>query len=228
MISSPDYHHVLTVGLPDAGNNFVYPQVESMGPGYDLDSPDSVAAIDGNHPLGFVPNLSAFHLSDATRVTDLLSQTIIAAAGLLASKRLCDVLRDLVIQQHQSFTAEVVSRGESYAYRWLHFTGKVENQIDFARSRLTLRRYDGTAAPLTIASHEEFRAEVLRLANTMGGDLAVDLCVFLPGTPRFDLLVLCMPAPSFYVSGELADRLMGLGLSGFEIAATPTKMVFES
>jgi hypothetical protein len=220
-------YHRLDVGVVNDADNYVWPQVENMGEDYRWDDPGSVTALTANRPLNVVPNLRSFHLHDATAITDLISQAYITATGLLASTDFCATISGHVIQAHQAFAAEVVFRGRSFAYTWLHLTEQIDERIDYANSTFITRRFDRTEELTAISDRAAWRRKTAELVNTMTGSLLARTIAFLPGTPRFELFALDLPEASFFVSAGLGDELRSSGLTGFEILPANTEVLFE-
>jgi hypothetical protein len=218
---------ILNTTISNEQNNDVIPQVEHMGPGYKWDAPDSISQIDSNAPLGFAPNLRSFHLDPVTNLTDVLSQSFIYTAGLLVSHRFYRALEDLTVQPHEPYPAEVVHRGETDRFVWMHMTEPIESRIDFAGSRFLISPLDRKAEPIVFTDADEMSRTARELVNTIGPlRLLPERVVFLKGTPRYDLFTLLLTERRYFASDLLGDRLRSEGLTGFELDPAPGLITF--
>jgi hypothetical protein len=211
--------HIFKTAISNEQNNEISPQVEHMGVDYRWDDPDSVTHIIANAPLTVTPNMGLFHLDPGTNLTDIVSQGYIYTMGLLASEAFVAVLRGLVVQAHERYEAKVAYRGVTYRYRWLHMIEALEGRIDYGGSQFIVRKPGGAREPVTISDPNALRQLCLDLVNTVnGGELQPERLVFLPGTPHYDLFGLRLSNHVYFVSDELAARLIKQGLTGFELA----------
>jgi hypothetical protein len=218
---------ILNTNICSEQNNDVVPQVAHMGPGYQWDAPDSISRIDSNAPLGFAPNLRSFHLDPDTYLTDVVSHSFVYTAGLLVSHRFYGALDGLVVQPHESYPAEVVHRGETYRFVWMHVTELIESRIDFAESRFLISPFGRQAEPIVFADADELSRKARELVNTIGPvRLVPERLVFLQGTPRYDLFALLLTEWRFFASDLLADRLRTEGLTGFGLDPAPCPITF--
>jgi len=207
-------------------NNFVCPQVVSMGADYRWHSSESVRNIAANRPLKISPNLKAFHLDDNTKATDVIWQNDIDTIGLLVSKRFSDSLSGYVIQAHETYRAEVVYREASFAYCWLHMVEELEDRIVFPKSEFFTANANGVDEIVEIRSREEMHEKAWLGLNSTNGPLLARKIAFPPDTPHFDLFCLRLVGHKYFASERLANELTQRQLTGFNLDDTKTTFVF--
>ena len=213
------------VASPD--NNEVFPQAEHMGLEYDWDAPDSVSRLASFVPMERAPNLRAFHLDPETELTDIVTQRVTMAKGLLVSQRFWRALNGSRVQPHQRYPAEVVLRDDRRPYLWIHWTEDLTNRIDFSHSEFVIEPPGGGAsARAEVESKEELARIVTHLVDTLTGDLVPRKVSFSPGTPSYDFLFLQLQARRLYVSEALAERLSASRLTGFRLGPVAAELVF--
>ena len=218
--------YILKTAISNEQNNEICPQVEHMGVNYRWDDPDSVTHIIANAPLALTPNMRAFHLDPATKLTDIVSQGYIYTMGLLASEAFVAALGGLTVQAHESYEAQVAYRGVAYRYFWLHMIEALEGRLDFARSRFMVRKPGGAREQVTIGDADALRQLCLDLVNTInGGELEPKALAFLAGTSQYDLFGLRLSNHIYVASDECATRLLTRRLTGFELA--PIEVTFR-
>lgn len=217
----------LNTEICSSQNDWIYPQVEHMGPGYRWDDPDAITHIIANKPLEFIPNMRSFHLSDKTRKTDLITQNYIYRMGLLASEAFRDLLKRHVVQAHEEWPAEVIYRGEAFAYTWFHMTEEVEDYINYPKSDFVIRRPSGSEEALELQTSKVLRSLAKELLNSGAGVLAARRITLVSEAPHFDLFCLCLNSFEFFVSEQLGKELEQLGLSGFELEPSDAAIVFD-
>jgi hypothetical protein len=220
-------YHLLKTEICNWQNNWVYPQVEHMGPGYRWDDPGSITHIIANKPLTFIPNMHSFHLSDNTRKTDLISQNYIYRIGLLASAEFQDVIAGYVVQAYEKWPAEVTYHGELFAYAWLHMIEEAEQYISYPRSEFVVRRSSGAEEAVQSPTGAALRGKARELLNSDSGVLAAKRITFAVGTPHFDFFCLCLNGLEFFASDRLRQELEGSGLTGFELEPSNTIVAFD-
>lgn len=219
--------NLLNPDIFNAQNNETYPQVFHMGYDYDFDAADSVTKMASGVPLAVRPNLRSFHLKPETNLTDVISQTYTYAYGLLVSEAFRSALAPFAVQPHVAYPAEVVHRGTSYDYHWLHVTEKVEPRADFGRSEfLELPRGGGPPSPVKFAGAEDMQAKCARLVHTMGGEVTARRLAFPPGTPALDLFFFQLTTRLIFVSDPLAERLRRDRLTGFDLSPSAAEVAF--
>ena len=217
---------VLVPHATGAAVNHVFPQAVDMGNEYDWDAPDSLRHLPPFAPADVPPNLSAFHLDPETKVTDILSQTLTPAPGLLVSNRLRDEVDHFAIQEHAWYEAPVVHHGRRLRYNWLHFTASLESKIDFTRSTFVVRHETKREKSRTFASEAEFLQECRELVDSGTGKVRVQSVTFLPGVALLDLFVLRLTGLTYYLSHQLVNRLREAEYSGCKIL--PANASFRS
>jgi hypothetical protein len=218
---------VMNIGRPNQDNNEVVPQVMNMGPGYNWDAADSITALSTNAPLSVSPNFHAFHLDPETRLTDVISQAYIFTRGILISERFWRTLEGFVTQAHQSYAADVVFRGKTSPYYWLHMTEELENRIDYANSDFYIEpTLGGAAESVTLADRQALDALSRRLVDEGIGSLRPRRITFVSGTPAYDLFCLQFTSCTFFASARLADRLSADKLTGLEFRSAQAEFVF--
>ena len=221
--------YFLKTDVVNDDNNEIIPQVTGMGPVYDFDAPDSLTRITPNAPLAHPPNLHAFQLDPETMLTDVVSQGYVFTNGLLISEALTQVLDGRVIQRHELYPADVVFRGETYRYFWIHFTEELEERIDYAHSEFVVEPLDGgPGRPIELRSRAELHARVVELVDTMSGELKARRIAFLPRVPPLELFSVQLTKRTFFASDELADRLEAEGLTGFELQRAAVEILFST
>jgi hypothetical protein len=220
-------HYILNTES-NLDNNHIAPQIVSMGPGYDWDAPNSVSRLTTNVVLVQAPNFRSFHLDPNTAVTDIVSQTYVAARGLLVSPALAGAIGQFTIQRHQPYRAEIVWRGVAFDYYWLHMTEEAEDLLDYARSDFR-RMPIGPGSPVNVsfANREELRVTTHQLINTLTGQLQPRRLIFLPGIPELHLFCLDLPHRTFYLSSRLGDELTAAKLTGFELVPSDVEVAFR-
>jgi hypothetical protein len=220
-VSSQAY--TLEVG---AGSD-VYPMVVHMGEGYDWDAADSVAALDAGSQPPESPNLEAFHLDPEVDFTDVVSQGYVYASGLLVSDALRRLLDAHAVQAFVGFPAGVVSGDVRRDYWWLHFVDDSERRIDYRRSRFRVSGGSAHDDPrLPIGSSEELAEAARRLSSRLGAAIVAERLVFLPGTRPLDLFCVALTPRRLFVSELLAAELMASGMTGFQLRAAETHVVW--
>jgi hypothetical protein len=218
-------YYIMRIGA-NADNNQIVPQVEDMGPGYNWDGRDSVRRISENVPLVQPPNLRAFHLDPLTVPTDVVSQADIRTRGLLVSPAFVQVLEKYQIQRHEPYPAEVVWKGDTLKYYWLHMIEKAEDSLDYANSAFRVDSLDGEAGETaSIANSEDLQVMAKRLIETMEGQLKPILLTFLPGRFLNDFFCLDLPVRRFFVSSRLRDDLVTAHFTGFELVPTNVRVI---
>lgn len=218
--------YVLNTSICNAQNNEVPLQVEHMGDNYRWDDPDSVMRIVEHRPLTTKPNMQSFHLDPLTNLTDVISQGYIVTMGLLVSQTFYDAVGVGVVQAHERYAADVVYRGQTFKYSWLHFIEELQDRIDYSRSEFVVRKPGGAQEPVSVTTAAHLRETRLRLVNTInGGELVGRRIAFLPGTPHFDLCCVHLSRYVFFVSDRVAERLSERRLTGFELV--PANVTFE-
>jgi hypothetical protein len=218
-------YYIMKIGA-NADNNQIAPQVEDMGPGYNWDARDSVTRISENVPLVQPPNLRAFHLDPLTVPTDVVSQAYIRTRGLLVSPAFVQVLEKYRIQRYESYPAEVVWKGDTLKYYWVHMIEKAEDSLDYANSAFRVDSIDGEAGErATISNSEDLQVMAKRLIETMEGQLKPDPLTFLPDRSLNDFFCLDLPVRRFFVSSPLQADLVTARFTGFKLVPSDVKVI---
>jgi hypothetical protein len=181
-----------------------------------------------NVALEQAPNFHSFHLDPDTVLTDIISQTYVAARGLLISPAVTAVIARHSIQRHEHYPAEVVWHGAAFEYYWLHMTEEAEDLIDYSNSDFRQVSIGvGSPVVLSLTNREELRATARHLINTLTGRLQPRRLVFLRGVPELDLFCLDLPHRTFFVSSRLRDALTDARLTGFELVPSDVELTFR-
>lgn len=220
--------HVLDYRVVNEENNFVYPQIEHLGPEYDWNASTSILNIKKGEPLSFCPNLAQLHLDPKTRVTDFITQSFSYAPYLLISPRFLDALQGLDVQPHQVFPANVILHGTEYPYHWIHLTCEVEDDINFGTSRFWSTHTGQQPQLCSFESRVELDDTCRRLANSKQGEISPAEIVFECSASVADLFYLQLTTRSLFISERLNARIQDLGLNGFKVRDSDSKFVFET
>lgn len=217
--------HVLDQYVTDGPVNNVFPQVVGMGDDYRWNAPGSVRHVPMFAVPLIAPNLSAFHLEPTTTATDILSQAVMLAPGLLVSDRLRAELDNYAVHAHAWYDASVVHREKHLHYNWLHLTSTLESGINFAKSTFSMRDKVKAEQIVHFASETDLLRDVRELVNHQSGQLRVQTVTFVPGVASYDLFMLRLTDPTYFLSDRLATRMRDRGYTGFRIL--PSDAVFH-
>lgn len=194
----------LVIAFADGSNGEVYPQVEHIGPGFDLNAP---AVQPG----------SVLQLDAGTRFTDIVTQALVPGPVLVVSPRLDGLLRPFDLMAHRRVPVEVALSGERRPYTWLQFDARFAPGIDWQRSRFLVRR-DGGACEATAFGSEAAAASTARaLAATLEGELLASHFAFVEDRAGPDLFVATLGMHDYFVSDSLAKALLEARLSGLRL-----------
>jgi hypothetical protein len=219
--------HVLDYRVVNELNNFVYPQVEHLGPEYDWNAPTSILNIKKGEPLNFCPNLAQLHLDPKTRITDFITQSLSYAPYLLISPRFLKALQGLDVQPHQVFPANVILNDTEYRYHWIHFTCEVEDDINFGMSRFWSTHSGAQPHLCSFESRVELEDTCRGLANSKQGEISPAEIVVKCSISLMDLFYLQLTKRSLFISERLNSRIQDLGLNGFKVRDSDSKFIFE-
>ena len=218
--------YILVTQALDDTTNHIAPQVESMGPGYAWEADNSIRHIRDNKPLAFTPNFNTLILDQDTRLTDLISQLLIPAPGLLLSAELLAMIKAYVIQKYVVYDAPVSYRGQRHDYYWLHFTEQQEQSINFQQSVFGLYNMDNHwQQDLTFAGYGEFAEKCQELTFMLGGQLVPKKLTFVDAEQP-DLFVIMTTEPIYYVSNKLAEELQASNTIGYQLIPSQLQIVF--
>lgn len=201
----------------EVGN--VYPQVESMAPGYDLKKPESVHNMPFDKFPDFEPDLSYFVLEKKAKLTDVISTGYIIANGFLISEKLKNQFEKFNLPEHRYYPARVLYKNTLHNnYYWMHFANDCTSLLDFDRSTFKLTH------PLPffregIKHISAKNADELRLAKNAeaSNEIFFDKIKLKKGAdPDLDMLFFDFPWRKFYINEKLMNNLTDLKITGFQ------------
>lgn len=210
--------YLLNVEISDSQNNEIFPQVIHMGLDYDFEAPNSITQVRVNAPLSVAPNLDSFHLDPDTNLTDIVTQAYAYTMGLLVSERLFNALKNHTLQPFVAYPARVVHQNQSFAFHWLHFTKKLEPEIDFEQSDFVEVDADGNTTPLQFANVVDLHLGCKSVVQKVTSRLTPRKIQFVSGTPSYDLFFLDLVPRLILISSPLRETLLGGSYTGFQIA----------
>jgi len=213
---------VINLQLPESESG-VYPQVDNMGVFYDWDKVDSITRLTANSELSFIPDFQTFTLDRKAVLTDVLSQSFVSSPGLLISKKVRDTFKAMKIQDHIYYDAKVNYQGSILEYYWMHFSSFYEQSVDYEQSNFNLfDMFSHQVGQESFGSLSEFESRCCQLALGLTGQMVPNK---LYSSQEFDLFVVTTNEPIYFVSDELAKRLIDSRVSGLELVKSPLEVV---
>lgn len=136
-----------------------YPQIQKMKNGYDYNATDSTSALSKarNKFLTFQPNLDSFQLHSKAKMTDLLSNGLTGAFGILISDKLKNVLEKYKIVSHKFYPAKIALKNEIFEnYYWMQIISDLTSCIDYNKSKFFIYKdYSINVGNIAIVSKED-------------------------------------------------------------------------
>ena len=217
----------LNIDICNSQTNDVYPQVEHMGPDYAWEQNNSITNIISNHPLGFAPDMQSFYLNEKTSLTDVISQSYIYTAGLLASERFQAAISGYTVQKYDIYPAEVIYQNKAINYVWLHFVVDIEQYINYRKSRFVVTFSNGREDSIEIDTTATLRKLEKEVIYSGSGYLEMKEVTFHSGVPFYDFFFFRLQGNRYYVSERLAIELERRKLTGFIVEPFGGEVKFE-
>lgn len=199
----------------EVGN--VYPQVESMAPGYDLKKPNSVHNIPFDKYPDFEPDLSYFVLVQKAKLTDVISLGYIIANGFLISEKLKTIFEKFKLPEHKYYPARVLHKNTLHNnYYWMHFAKDCKELIDFDQSIFKLTHplpfFREDTNYISCENAEELKLEKQKETTH---EIFIDKVKFNQEI-NLDMLFFDFPWRKFYINQTLINNFKDAKITGLQ------------
>ncbi len=213
---------------PETGH--VFPQIQKLKTGYDVQKPDSIYSHLKKSRNGFpdeVPDLDSFILHGRAKPTDLVSNAIASGSGLFVSEKLKSILSNHNLADHRFYPAKVAYKNKSIEnYYWAQLMGNFTDTVDFTRSTFFIyKHYREDVGDIDIDSISDYnRKKAVLIGDNPGINITIwakRLCLYPSFFSRnFDLFKIGFFDTHYYISQSLRDELIKSNITGCDIRAT--------
>jgi len=200
------------------GNEF--PQIQTMAGSVNRADDNSVYNVFPDAFPEFVPNLNYFVLHRNSKVTDVLSASMISG-GFIVNTRVREILEKYSLPEHRFYPATVECNNKlDDNYAWFFFVSDVLDFIDYGRTKFYLcDMLDNRIRDCQVDSANNLRAmkDILQDDRNINSDH-----VYLMETfhDRFDIFKVTFGDYRTYVSERLKDAFDQAGITGLKMLPT--------
>lgn len=203
-----------------------YPQITKMLIGYDFGAVDSVHNFRKNNFLinGGIPNFDTLVMNGKSKVTDVISESIISGNGFVVSKKLKGILEKYVLPKHWFFPLKISRRDAVLEdFFWFEIF-REEDQVqlvDFKKStfykgknyalRVLIERID-------LESFEDYKIKhkIIFDESKMQYSILFEQIV-LKSPSKMDIFNIGMFDINFYISESLMKEIVESKITGCSI-----------
>lgn len=220
-------YYVLKPAVNTSGTGAAYPQIQKMSPDYNYDSNNSVYAIARcvGMFLDFIPDLNYFVVHNKANLTDLLSNAILPATGLVISKKLKDILQDFNLISNKIYPAKVFHKKEIQEYYYLHVGTTLAEIVNYQKSSfIILLNYAHNIGQINISSFNDYhqKKEKIKVDNP-GKTVSIwaeKICFTEDFDQKLDFFKIGIFDTDLYVSEKLKKALIKEKITGLHIELT--------
>jgi hypothetical protein len=194
-----------------------YPQIETMRTAIDVSAQQSVYAPDGETFPDLPPQLDSFILNNKSKLTDVLSASMISF-GFLVNEKVKNILSQYKLPDHRFYPASVLHNNKLHTgYFWFYFISDVLDHIDYSKTTFFTSDFFNneieTCGPIPAA--DSFRT----LNNSLTDFRKLNSAeVYFRSSllKEVDLFMLSFGSSDTYISKSLYNDLLANKISGFE------------
>ena len=203
-----------------------YPQIPEMIKGYDYNALNSVHNFRKNDFLknGNIPNFDTFRMNGKSKITDILSESVVSGNGFIVSKKLKEILEKYILPTHWFFPVKILRRDIVLeGFFWFEiFREKDQVQlVDFKKSTF----YKGESYALRvliekidIESFEDYKIKhkIISDESKMLYSILFEEIV-LKSPPKMDIFNIGRFDGNFYISNSLMEEIVESKITGCTI-----------
>lgn len=167
-----------------------------------------------------VPVTFTFRLEKRSPLTDVLSQSFIAARGLLISSRFSELLNKWTLKNIEQIKAVVKdAKGKEHQYFWIHPTVDFLRSIDYQRTRFIVRDNvtQNVISNFKVGNFKELYDRVMKITADKGVKPSEILYVKDSWCFESDIIFTDVLGRKIFVSRELKNELEKSNITGLDI-----------
>ena len=166
------------------------------------------------------PVTFTFRLDKRSPLTDVLSQSFIAAKGLLISNRLSELLKKWTLKNVEQIEAIVKdAKGNEHHYYWIHPIVDFLTSVDYKKTKFIIQARDtqNIISNFKVGNAKELYDRAMRL--TYEKEVRPEGSLYLKDTWCFesDVIITNVIGARIFVSRELKNEIEKENISGIDI-----------
>lgn len=213
------------VGSKDTGKTF--PQIQKMSSNYNYDSLDSIHSLSRyvkKFP-DFTPNLDFLILSKASKLTDLLSLSLIGNNGFLISAKLKKILLNYKLPKHKYYKAKISYKNEIIEnYYWLHIISDYTQFVNYKKSDfIVIKNYSEFVSNIEITSLKDYfvKKDELKIKNNTLSIWTKIIILNNMFDKNLNLFKISCFDNKFYINETLNEDIVKNKITGVETSFAP-------
>ena len=206
-----------------------FPQITRMKADYDYDAENSVhnfrknSSNEDNFEVN--PNFDSLIMNGKSKVSDLLSESVVSGNGFLVSNRFKELLLSFNLPKNKFYPVKIIKNKNIIIENYFWFEISLQNRqltlIDFKKTSFRVtKNYSrrDIVEEISIDSIEDFNVKRTKLKSDFGQSFAIMAYnMVLLKKPEFDIFNIGLINHDFYISEDLKQAIIDSKITGCDI-----------